>query len=474
MAFKAVGEASRFAWALLLILVARRLGGDAFGRISFAYSFTSVFVLAADLGLGVLLIREVARARTEAPRLLGNILSFKLISSPITFGLIAGAILLSGYPSEVAVVVLLFAGINLLRGVLELYGALFSGLEVMEREAFLRNLHQIGLLLAGGAALALGCGPAGLAVALLLASILVFVVGSISVGRTLGRLRLLWERALWLDLLRKAFPLGLTVVFIVLSNEGDVVLLSYLGRGESEVGWYAAASKILKMLQILPMLVVSGIYPVFSDLAARPSEAFAKAYQGVFKLLLLLAVPATIAVSGFNEPLIRLIYGSAFLPAASPLRIMACSIPFLFVGYLLVNVLVSSDHQGKAALATGGAATLILGADLLLIPAWGMTGAAVGLLLGQVGLVLLAGFWVGRLVGRSRLGRVAPKLLLAGLVMLGAVVILGSVRWTLALPAAFGAYVLALLLAGGLREDEIEAVRRTIWRPAEPKGIPRP
>ena len=66
MAFKGVGEVSRFAWALLLILVARRLGGEAFGRISFACSFTSVFVLVADLGLGVLLIREVARTRAQA------------------------------------------------------------------------------------------------------------------------------------------------------------------------------------------------------------------------------------------------------------------------------------------------------------------------------------------------------------------------------------------------------------------------
>ena len=473
MAFKAVGEASRFAWALLLILVARRLGDEAFGRISFAYSFTSVFVLATDLGLGVLLIREAARARDEAPRLFGNILSFKLISSPLTLGLIAVAILLSGYPPEVVAVVLLFAGINLLRGVLDLYGALFSGLEVMEREAFLRNLHQIGLLLAGAGALALGCGPTGIATALLLASLLLFIVGSVLVGRTVGRLRLLWEGTLWLDLLRKAFPLGLTVVFIVLSNEGDVVLLSFLGRAESEVGWYAAASKILKMLQVFPMLVVSGIYPVFSDLAARPSEGFAKAYQGVFKLLLLAAVPAAIAVSGFSEPLIRLIYGPRFLPAAVPLRILACSIPFLFLGYLLINVLVSSDHQGKAALATGGAATLILVSDLLLIPAWGMTGAAVGALVGQVGLVLLAGFWAERGVVHSRLARLAPKPLLAGIVMFGAVVMLGPVRWALALPAALGAYLLVLILAGGLREEEVEAVRR-IWRQPESKGILRP
>ena len=61
--FKALGELSRFAWAVLLILVARSLGGESFGRISFAYSFTYLFVLLTDFGLNILLVREVARDR---------------------------------------------------------------------------------------------------------------------------------------------------------------------------------------------------------------------------------------------------------------------------------------------------------------------------------------------------------------------------------------------------------------------------
>ena len=141
IALKALGELGRFAWALLLILVARHLGGESLGRIAFAYSFTTIFVLLTDLGMNILVVREVARDRDAAGYYLGNLLSIKLISAPVTFGLIAAAITLSGYSSDVVTVVLLFAGIAIARGVLQLYGAVFSGLEVMGREAVLKNLY---------------------------------------------------------------------------------------------------------------------------------------------------------------------------------------------------------------------------------------------------------------------------------------------------------------------------------------------
>jgi hypothetical protein len=50
---KVWGEVSRFAWALLLIVVARRLGGESFGRISFAYSFTRGGVKPLDSSRGI-------------------------------------------------------------------------------------------------------------------------------------------------------------------------------------------------------------------------------------------------------------------------------------------------------------------------------------------------------------------------------------------------------------------------------------
>lgn len=470
IAFKALGELSRFAWAILLILVARRLGGEALGRIAFAYSFTTIFVLVMDLGLNIFVVREVARDRAAAPRYLGNLLSLKLLSAPVVFGMIAAAIVASGYPSEVVTVVLLFAGISLARGLLELYGALFSGLETMGRDAALKHLYQVGLFVSGGIALVFGCGPIGVAVGLLIGSVLVLAIGSGMVRRALPSVRLLWDGTFWLALLRGAFPVAVTTIFIVLYNESDIVLLSFLGQGELEVGWYAAASKILKMLQLIPMLVVSGVYPVFSDLARGRRDALTPAYRGTLKLLLMIAIPVTVAVAGLAEPMVRLTYGEAFKPASSPLRLLACSIPFLYLGYVLVNILISSDHLTLATLATGGAAAINIAANLLFIPAFGIAGSALAGIAAQTALFIIGGIAVERAVTRSQWVQLASKPVVAGAAMLGAVVLLGRTSWALAIPGGLCAYLSVLALTGALREEEFVAVRK-LWRGAEPSRV---
>jgi len=473
IALKALGELGRFAWALLLILVARHLGGESFGRIAFAYSLTTIFVLLTDLGMNILVVREVARDRGAAGYYLGNLLSLKLVSAPVTFGLVAAAITLSGYSSDVVTVVLLFAGIAIARGVLELYGAVFSGLEVMGREAVLKNLYQMSLFLSGGIALAFGYGPLGLSVALLIASLLVVLIGSGMVRRTMPFVRLLWDGALWLSLVRRALPLAMTTIFIVLYNESDVVLLSYLGEGEREVGAYAAASKILKTLQLIPMLIVSGMYPVFSDLAMGPKDALNTAYRGTLKLLLLIAIPLAIVVASLADPFIVLIYGQGFTLAIPPLRVLAVSIPFVYLGYVLVNVLVSSDHLAWAALVTGAACVINVAINLLLIPVFGIAGSAIAATATQVVLVVIGALATERAVTRSGWVQLASKPMVAAAAMLLALSLVGRVSWILAFPAGFGAYLVALVLMGSLREEEFAAVKR-LWRNVAPQRVHHP
>jgi len=470
---KALGEFSRFAWALLLIVVARRLGGESLGRISFAYSFTYIFVLVADLGLTIVVVREVARDKGAAGWYLGNLLSLKSLSAPVTFALIAGTIILSGYPFDVVVVVLLFAGITLSRGIVDLYGAVFSGLEVMEREAVLKHLHQLSLLVSGGIALALGSGPTGLAVALLIGSLLVVAIGSGMARRTIPSFRPLWDTPLWMALLRRAFPVAMITMFLVLTKESDIVLLSYLGQEERNVGWYAAASKILKMLELMPMLVVGGVYPVFSELARGPEGLLGVAYRGTLKLLLMIAIPLAIVVAGSAEPMVRFVYGQGFTGASAPLRILACSVPFLYLGYVLVNVLVSSDRTKLAALATGGAAAVNVTANLLLIPIFGIAGSALAALAAQATLVVIGAVGVERAVTRSRWIQLASKPVLAGAAMFSAVALIGPASWAVAFPAGLTIYLLVLVLVGALREAEFLAVRR-LWRGAKPSRVLTP
>ena len=92
-----------------IMYVARYLGAEGFGILSFALAFTGIFGLLTDIGLSPLTIREVARNRSLAKKYLGNIAVLKTILVIVTFGLIALSINLLGYPQQTITVVYLIA-----------------------------------------------------------------------------------------------------------------------------------------------------------------------------------------------------------------------------------------------------------------------------------------------------------------------------------------------------------------------------
>jgi O-antigen/teichoic acid export membrane protein len=148
------------------------------------------------------------------------------------------------------------------------------------------------------------------------------------------------------------------------------------------------------------------------------------------------------------------------------MRILAWSVPFLYLGYVLVNVLVSSDQTKLAALATGGAAAMSIAANLLLIPLLGIAGSALAALAAQATLVVIGAVGVERAVTRSRWIPLASRPVLAGAAMVSAVALIGPASWAVAFPAGLMMYVLVLVLGGALREEEVLAVRR-LWRGAK-------
>ena len=174
---------------------------------------------------------------------------------------------------------------------------------------------------------------------------------------------------------------------------------------------------------------------------------------------------------GLAQPLIHLVYGPGFAKAALPLRLLACSIPFLYVGYVLVNVLVSSDRTRWAALATGVAGAISIAGNLLLIPIFGIVGAALAAIAGQLSLLVIGAVAVGRAVTVSRWFQLVSKPVVAGIAMVVAVgMMVQTSWWAVAFFAGLSIYRLVLGLTGALREEAFMAVRR-LWRGTEPNRV---
>ena len=133
---------------VLSIFIARNLGDVVFGKYSFAFAFTALFTVFSDLGYNTLLIREVARDKSQASKYLNNILCIRALMSIVIFAFIVVTINLMGYPADTKNVVYLFGVYTLIVSFSAIFKVTFRAFEKMEYEAgitILSNLIRVSL-----------------------------------------------------------------------------------------------------------------------------------------------------------------------------------------------------------------------------------------------------------------------------------------------------------------------------------------
>jgi len=132
---------------VLTIFIARSLGDVIFGKYSFALAFTALFAVFSDLGYNTLLIREVARDKTQAGKYLNNVLCMRALLSLAIFALIVITINIMNYPEDTKNVVYLFGIYTLVTSFSAVFKVTFRAFGKIEHEAGITNLHVATTLL---------------------------------------------------------------------------------------------------------------------------------------------------------------------------------------------------------------------------------------------------------------------------------------------------------------------------------------
>jgi len=143
----AIAQAITMVLGLVLVIsIARSIGDVGLGKLNFAQLFTGLLMVFADIGLGQVIIRELARHKESTSKYLSNILIIKLILYVVTFGLIALIINLMHYPSDITTVVYIVGISSILDSFPGFLRCVFRAFERIEYEAFLnmgKSIHTM-------------------------------------------------------------------------------------------------------------------------------------------------------------------------------------------------------------------------------------------------------------------------------------------------------------------------------------------
>lgn len=442
------------------IYTPRYLGPESFGILSFAIAFTAIFSVFTDLGFSSLIVREVARDKSSTSKYLGNIAVMKLILVIITFGLIALIINLLGYPKQTIEVVYLL-GLSIVCGAFTgIFNSIFQAYEKMEYNSIGQILNS-GLML-GGVLLAISQRFDVIAFAFVYFIVsAIFLVYSFAICVwKFAKPRIEIDWSFWKSAIKEALPFGLTGIFVTNLQWISSVMLSSM-KGDTAVGWYSAAYRLVFIPLIIPATFMTAIYPVMSNFFKSSPGSLKLSLEKSFKYLTVLGIPIGIGTTLLAKRFILVVFGTQYINSIIALQILIWSSVFIFINNAFANLLNSINKQVIITKVMGICLGVNVVLNLILIPKYGLIGASITTALTQF-IALLFIF-----IGSSRIGynfftkffiNIIVKTIISGVLMGVFIMYFYNLNLLILVPSAALLYFVALYAIKGIDENDINLI----------------
>jgi len=360
---------------LLVGTMTRKLGAEGTGSYNLLLTFFFVASSITSLGLNSLITREVSRDRTSARSYLCSSASLGLL---ITLCIAVGVVVmvgLAGYGPEVEWGGWLVA-VALLPSIVILYSeAIFIAFEKVRYIVFLAMLENGGKVAVGLWMLHRGMGVLPLIASFTLFRFVTLALNLVIFHRQIAPLSWSYKREVTRELATNIPVFGTIFVVAALYARADVFMLSKMGT-LAVVGYYTTGYRLFSIAQVVPKSFNTSIYPVFSKLFHRSPNSFQEANSLSIRYILVAMLPMATGIQGLAEPLVRLLFGEGFLPAASVLKVVIWTlVPYGIVRVLASGLFASNRQVIDLKVNLMGLATNIT-LNLVLIPRFGMMGCA--------------------------------------------------------------------------------------------------
>jgi O-antigen/teichoic acid export membrane protein len=408
---KAFGSGLLLMWQLAL---ARGLGADAYGVYGTIGALMAVAAALPDLGMGTILVRDVARWPERGNRYLGTALSLQSVGAALAYGLVETAAFLLGYDLRLRAL-LFFVGANLLVDVVGTSG--HNQLVAMERMVWTAAIsvgHVVVLVGLGSIALLGGGDLWGIYLAIFAAGLARAAAYWIAVRKAGWRPGFRVDRGVARRLFTNGLPLGVAALTALAVLHADKLVTSAM-IGPAATGQLTAA-----------FVLVFGIVDLFgSPLLVAALPAMARAGQSadvrpphaVFGEMLvvqpLIGIPAATLLAVYASNIVTLLFGGTYAAAAPVLSVMAWCIVTRMIEAALAQILTVQERQRVVLVARAAGLAINLSTTIVLLPRVGVVGAAAGMLAGESAAIAAmswvlappAGWWrqvasrFGRLLG---------------------------------------------------------------------------
>lgn len=435
-----VGKLATFA---LFAVLARSVGTEGVGSFVFALAFLQIAMVPVGLGTDSYLLRQVARQRESADRLLFNVLGLKLVMAVPVLAIALTLVSVLGYDGQTRATVQVLAAGVLCELLAKSLHSMFNATERGDLLALSLVVQRLSAAAGAIAALAAGFGVVTVAAIYSGAAGLHLALCFVLLARRVGLPRRALSRREWPGLARTSAPFAAQEVFGVLLFRLDAVLLSLLAT-QAAVGVYGAAYRLFEATLFISWALNGAFAAMYAYLDHDSVPSVSSVFQRSLKAGLAILTPAAVLMAVFPRQISELAFGADFASAAGALRLLAPVVVLMAIVTLSSSLIVSRLDPRRMVAITAAAVAVNLVLNLVLIPPLAEVGAALAMLLTEAAVVVVALRVAVSAVGGVSWPSMVAAPLVAGAAMAGACLALAGMP-LLAGSAGLVAYVLVLV-----------------------------
>lgn len=363
------------------------IGPESNGALSFAKSIVQYFFIIVMLGFDQAGIRDVARNRALLPKYVGSILMLRIVFATLGYiGIIITTQIIDSYspiPDVTKRMIYIYGA--LLFGQATLLNWVYMAVEKMHiiaiRSLVTGVLNLVGIILFVKSESDVEMAIIIITLSFLINSVWMFV----HYKSTFGKIDFSFDRTFIISLLRQSFSIGLIFLIATMYNNIDITMLGII-RGDRETGIFAAAHQLLAFLLLPTIILQSAFFPKISR--ATNFEERDKVVSIFSRINFLLGSFIGLNLFLFSDFIVVLL-GQKYAESSGALKILSITI---FLQYVVVNYfqpLIAWKHENKVINATLIGLTLNLIVNMLLIPVYGLYGAAIATIFSELSVLTM-------------------------------------------------------------------------------------
>ncbi len=441
------GEAiSRIIAFGVVIYIARVLGADGYGVIAFATGINLYLSKIADFAIEWVGAKEIAGNRDSFESLASAIMGARLAIALIltVLSILAAQVILPDPERNVASLYFLTM-IPLALNTKWVHVGLEDARPVGVSRVLGESLGLVIVLLVMASIVELWVPPVAQIASETLITVLLFVF----LKRQGYHIGLKLDIARVLPIFRAALPLLIHLMLGLLIYNSDLIFLR-LFRDSANVGYYAAAYTLISFLSNLGLTYSMSLLPTLTRLG-KGTDGEKSLYHTALVHVYAACIPISIGGYLLAGSIIQLGFGDAYIPSILILQVLIWSIPMSTFRNVPWAALIARERQDLLMKAILIAAAANIALNIILIPPFGMLGAASA----TIATECLIGFLMLKYAAKQGLPFVSLRRLwrptLAGVAMGLVLLLIGTDHLAISFPAGALSYILALALLGGIR-----------------------